>query len=83
VVAVPDARKGERLILVTQKKDATRADFMVFARQRGASDLMIPAEIMVMDKLPLLGNGKVDLVSLNKTVSELYAARTEPARAHA
>src|SRR5262249_46047328 len=27
VVAVPDLRKGERLIMVTQKKDATRAEF--------------------------------------------------------
>src|SRR5205807_8616798 len=30
VVAVPDARKGERLILATEKKDATRSEFMTF-----------------------------------------------------
>ena len=34
VVAVPDPRKGERLILVTQKKDATRAEFQAFANAR-------------------------------------------------
>jgi hypothetical protein len=29
VAALPDARKGERLVLVTEKKDATRAAFQV------------------------------------------------------
>src|SRR6202030_2142331 len=32
VVAVPDARKGERLILVTQQKAATRSEFQMLAR---------------------------------------------------
>jgi acyl-[acyl-carrier-protein]-phospholipid O-acyltransferase/long-chain-fatty-acid--[acyl-carrier-protein] ligase len=75
VLAAPDPRKGERLILVTQQKDATRQQFMAFARERGASDLMIPSEIMVFDKLPLLGSGKVDLVTLNKLVQERLAAK--------
>ena len=73
VVAVPDARKGERLILATQKKDATRAEFMTFAKQQHAADLMIPSEIMIFDKLPVLGSGKVDLVSLAKLVAERRA----------
>jgi len=76
VVAVPDARKGERLILVTQQKDAARSQFIAFARQRGAAELMIPSEIMILDKMPLLGSGKVDLVSLNKLVQEAAAAKT-------
>src|SRR5690606_37983352 len=56
VAAVPDARKGERLVMVTQQKDATRSAFQAFARSRGAADLMVPAEIVVMEKLPLLGS---------------------------
>jgi acyl-[acyl-carrier-protein]-phospholipid O-acyltransferase/long-chain-fatty-acid--[acyl-carrier-protein] ligase len=84
VLAVPDARKGERLILATQKKDATRAEFMTFAKQRHAADLMIPAEVMIFDKLPMLGSGKVDLVSLAKLVAERVAAKPEAmARAQA
>jgi acyl-[acyl-carrier-protein]-phospholipid O-acyltransferase/long-chain-fatty-acid--[acyl-carrier-protein] ligase len=75
-VAVPDARKGERLILVTQQKDATRSQFIAFARERHASELMIPAEIMVLDKMPMLGSGKVDMMSLNKLVQEQVAAKT-------
>jgi acyl-[acyl-carrier-protein]-phospholipid O-acyltransferase/long-chain-fatty-acid--[acyl-carrier-protein] ligase len=75
VVAVPDPRKGERLILVTQQKDATRSQFIAFARERGASELMIPAEIMVLDKMPILGTGKVDQVSVVKLVQEHVAAK--------
>jgi acyl-[acyl-carrier-protein]-phospholipid O-acyltransferase/long-chain-fatty-acid--[acyl-carrier-protein] ligase len=84
VVAVSDARKGERLILATQKKDATRPEFMAFAKQQHAADLMIPSEIMIFEHLPVLGSGKVDLVTLAKEVKERVAAKPEPmARAQA
>jgi acyl-[acyl-carrier-protein]-phospholipid O-acyltransferase / long-chain-fatty-acid--[acyl-carrier-protein] ligase len=75
VVAVPDARKGERLILVTDKHGATRADFQAYARSQHASELMFPAEIIVLDKLPLLGSGKPDLQTLQKLVGDQIAAK--------
>ncbi len=75
VVSVPDPRKGERLILVTQQKDASRSAFIAFARERGASELMFPAEIYAIDKMPILGSGKVDMVSVAKLVHEQIAAK--------
>jgi acyl-[acyl-carrier-protein]-phospholipid O-acyltransferase/long-chain-fatty-acid--[acyl-carrier-protein] ligase len=77
VVAMPDLRKGERLILLTQQKDATRADFQAFAKARHASDLMIPSEVSVIDKLPLLGSGKVDTMATAKLVHERLAAKPD------
>jgi acyl-[acyl-carrier-protein]-phospholipid O-acyltransferase/long-chain-fatty-acid--[acyl-carrier-protein] ligase len=77
VVAVPDLRKGERLILVTPQKGATRAELLAFAKSRHASDLMIPAEVWVEDPLPMLGSGKVDMMGLAKLVHERLAARPE------
>jgi acyl-[acyl-carrier-protein]-phospholipid O-acyltransferase/long-chain-fatty-acid--[acyl-carrier-protein] ligase len=79
VVAVPDVRKGERLLLYTQKKGATRSEFMAFARERHASDLMIPAEVIVMDKLPLLGSGKVDYLNLTAVAREHVARKASVA----
>jgi acyl-[acyl-carrier-protein]-phospholipid O-acyltransferase/long-chain-fatty-acid--[acyl-carrier-protein] ligase len=79
VVAVPDERKGERLILVTDKRAATRADFQAYARSKHASELMSPAEVIVLDKLPLLGSGKPDLVALQKFVREQMAAKASAA----
>jgi acyl-[acyl-carrier-protein]-phospholipid O-acyltransferase / long-chain-fatty-acid--[acyl-carrier-protein] ligase len=79
VVAVPDARKGERLILVTDKRSATRADFQTFARSKHAAELTFPSEIIVLDKLPLLGSGKPDLITLQKLVNEQTAAKATAA----
>src|SRR5205807_2678330 len=42
VATAPDARKGEKLVLVTQKQGAKRSDFQAYAKAKGASDLMIP-----------------------------------------
>jgi acyl-[acyl-carrier-protein]-phospholipid O-acyltransferase/long-chain-fatty-acid--[acyl-carrier-protein] ligase len=82
VAAVPDPRKGERLVLVTQQKDATRSQFQQFAREKGASELMVPSEFIYLDKLPLLGSGKVDMVAVAKFVRERFAAQPDvPARA--
>jgi acyl-[acyl-carrier-protein]-phospholipid O-acyltransferase/long-chain-fatty-acid--[acyl-carrier-protein] ligase len=75
IIAVPDPRKGERLILATQQKNATRSQFIAFAREHHASELMIPSEIMILDKMPMLGSGKVDLISLAKLVQEHVAAK--------
>jgi len=74
VASVPDARKGERLIMVTQKKDATRGEFQAFARSRGASELMTPAEVITMEKVPLLGTGKIDNMAVTRLVKERFAA---------
>jgi acyl-[acyl-carrier-protein]-phospholipid O-acyltransferase / long-chain-fatty-acid--[acyl-carrier-protein] ligase len=74
VAAVPDARKGERLILVTQQRGATRSEFQTFARDKHASELMLPSEVWVVDKVPLLGSGKVDMVAVAKLVEERISA---------
>ena len=79
VAAVPDARKGERLILVTDKHGATRGEFQAYARSRHASELMLPAELIVLHKLPLLGSGKVDHLALAKFVREQGAAKVAAA----
>ncbi len=79
VVAIPDERKGERLILVTDKHGATRADFQAYARSKHASELMNPAEIIILDRLPLLGSGKPDLMALQKFVREQAAAKAAAA----
>ena len=79
VTAIPDARKGERLIMVTDKTGATRAEFQAYARGKHASELMLPAEVLVLDKLPMLGSGKVDQLAVEKFVREQAAARVAAA----
>jgi acyl-[acyl-carrier-protein]-phospholipid O-acyltransferase/long-chain-fatty-acid--[acyl-carrier-protein] ligase len=79
VAAIADARKGERLVMITNKHGATRAEFHAFARSKHASELMLPAEIVVLDKLPMLGSGKVDQWAIEKFVREQAAAKAAAA----
>jgi acyl-[acyl-carrier-protein]-phospholipid O-acyltransferase/long-chain-fatty-acid--[acyl-carrier-protein] ligase len=78
---VPDQRKGERLILVTEERSATRAAFGAHAKGKGASDLMIPADVIVVDKVPVLGSGKLDFAGVAKLVRERAEQKPEPAAA--
>ena len=70
VSSIPDPRKGERLIMVTDKHGASRSEFMAYARSKHASELMVPAEVVVLDKMPMLGSGKVDQLAIDKFVRE-------------
>jgi acyl-[acyl-carrier-protein]-phospholipid O-acyltransferase/long-chain-fatty-acid--[acyl-carrier-protein] ligase len=52
-----------------------------FARSRGATELMVPAEIIVIEKLPLLGTGKIDNMAVTKQIKERFAAVPMPQQA--
>ncbi len=67
---VPDPRKGERIVLVTNKAGAKRSDLAAFVRASGASETMVPGEVLTLDKLPLLGSGKIDNIALTNLVRQ-------------
>ena len=66
VVAVPDARKGEALVLLTTRADATSAALLAHARAKGAAEIAVPRVVRVVEALPLLGTGKVDYVAATR-----------------
>jgi acyl-[acyl-carrier-protein]-phospholipid O-acyltransferase / long-chain-fatty-acid--[acyl-carrier-protein] ligase len=57
-------------VLVTSRKKASRQEILAFFKQHGISELNIPKHIIVLDKVPLLGTGKTDYVSVQKRVNE-------------
>ena len=73
VVAAPDPKKGERLIMVTAQPGATRAEVQAWMKTKGASEMMTPAAVIVLDEMPLLGSGKTDYVKLAEIVRERMA----------
>src|SRR5690606_16176060 len=73
VVALPDPRKGERLALLTTQGDAARESIMRHAKARGASDLMVPSQVIPVPKLPLLGSGKPDFLASQKLAEQIVA----------
>jgi len=64
VIAAPDPKKGERLLLATTQPGATRAEAQAWLKIKGASELMAPAVVVTLDEIPLLGSGKTDYVKL-------------------
>jgi acyl-[acyl-carrier-protein]-phospholipid O-acyltransferase / long-chain-fatty-acid--[acyl-carrier-protein] ligase len=60
VVSIPDARKGEQLVLVTDKADADKSALLTEARAQGFADLWVPKAVLVVPQIPVLGSGKVD-----------------------
>src|SRR5262249_59220670 len=76
-VSMPDARKGERIVLLTTQKDADRAAMQRQAKAAGASELAVPASVQVVDKIPLLGSGKTDYVAATAMARELAPGAEE------
>jgi acyl-[acyl-carrier-protein]-phospholipid O-acyltransferase/long-chain-fatty-acid--[acyl-carrier-protein] ligase len=73
VLAVPDARKGEALVLVTTRAAATVAEILAQARARGLPELSVPRTILERDALPLLASGKIDYPALQRQITQLHA----------
>ena len=59
VVALPDPRKGEQIVLITEKPDADRDVLLAHSREQGFSELWVPKGILVSG-VPVLGSGKTD-----------------------
>ena len=73
-VAVPDGRKGEQIVLLTDAKEANREELIVWARNHGVSELSVPRRIMIVESIPLLATGKTDYVTVQKTAAKDYAS---------
>ncbi|RWH18954.1 AMP-binding protein [Mesorhizobium sp.] len=65
-VAVPDKRRGERIVLVTTADDANAEELRQFGKKAGAAELMVPNDIIKVEEIPVLGSGKTDYVSARK-----------------
>jgi acyl-[acyl-carrier-protein]-phospholipid O-acyltransferase/long-chain-fatty-acid--[acyl-carrier-protein] ligase len=74
VVTVPDAKRGEQLVLVTDQVDAARAPLAAAAREGGLPEIFVPRSIVRVPKIPILGTGKVDYVSAGKLAADLAQA---------
>lgn len=68
-VSVPDGRKGERIVLFLAEPEALGAglaELREHIRAQGRSPLLAPSRLIRVEKLPLLGSGKTDYVTLKQ-----------------
>ena len=69
IVAIPDAKKGEQIILMTTSKTLTRSDISMYFKANQITELSVPKEIIAVEKLPLLGTGKIDYVAIKNILT--------------
>jgi acyl-[acyl-carrier-protein]-phospholipid O-acyltransferase/long-chain-fatty-acid--[acyl-carrier-protein] ligase len=74
VISMPDPKKGERLVLVTDRFDATAAPLVAYAQQTGAPELAVPRKILKVTEVPVLGTGKTDYVAIQR-IAEMELAK--------
>ena len=66
VVSIPDPKKGERLVLITDHPGAVTADLLHHAQAVGAPDLAVPRKIVKVGQPVLLGTGKTDYAAVQR-----------------
>jgi acyl-[acyl-carrier-protein]-phospholipid O-acyltransferase/long-chain-fatty-acid--[acyl-carrier-protein] ligase len=60
-LSFPDPRKGEQLLLVTDKPAASKDELLAYARREGFPELWVPKAILIVPAVPVLASGKIDL----------------------
>lgn len=70
VTAVSHPRKGETLVLVTDRPEADRRELLDWAKAHGVSELMLPKTIVCADTLPVLGTGKLDYAAISEIAGD-------------
>ena len=70
--AVPDARKGEKVIMLVTS-DALESKLREDMVAAGVSPLMLPSQVIKVEAIPKLGSGKTDFTALNQLANEAVA----------
>jgi acyl-[acyl-carrier-protein]-phospholipid O-acyltransferase/long-chain-fatty-acid--[acyl-carrier-protein] ligase len=67
-VNLPCPKKGERIVVLTEKVGATLQEIKEAAKAQGLQELVVPSSL-VIGKVPILGTGKIDFQSSKKVAA--------------
>ena len=75
VTAVPDVKKGERLIVLHTEMPKTPAELREGLKEAGLPNIFIPSEdsFLRVPEIPVLGSGKLDLKGLKVMAEEHFS----------
>jgi acyl-[acyl-carrier-protein]-phospholipid O-acyltransferase/long-chain-fatty-acid--[acyl-carrier-protein] ligase len=73
-LALPDPRKGEQVVLVTDQPDADKDALLAHARKEGFPELWVPKTVFIVPEVPVLASGKVDLQATHALVADRQKA---------
>jgi acyl-[acyl-carrier-protein]-phospholipid O-acyltransferase/long-chain-fatty-acid--[acyl-carrier-protein] ligase len=69
-ITIPDDKKGEQIIILTDYNKATREEIADYFKIQNMPAIATPRKIMLVDAIPLLGTGKIDYQSAKKLVAQ-------------
>jgi len=77
VTAVPDAKKGERLVVVHTQLEQTPQEICEHLGSLGLPNLWIPGRdsFLQVEQIPVLGTGKLDLKGLGEVAKEHFGGK--------
>jgi acyl-[acyl-carrier-protein]-phospholipid O-acyltransferase / long-chain-fatty-acid--[acyl-carrier-protein] ligase len=73
-IALPDARKGEQVVLLTDNPAATAEALLANARAQGIAEVMVPRVVVNVPSVPLLATGKADYPAAKALAEERLTA---------
>lgn len=75
--SVPDAKKGEHIVLVTNHAHAARKELVDAAHAHGIGELYIPRQIIYTDRPPVMASGKIDYRAVQVLVQSILHSPAE------
>ena len=67
---MPDPKRGEQIVLVTEAREAKRRELLAWAQTQGVPEISVPKKVIHVKELAVLGTGKLDYVSITKLAKE-------------
>ncbi len=72
-VTMPDPRKGEQVILLSEDPELTREKIHAYAQASGIPELSVPRRVYNVSTVPVLGTGKIDYSAVKQHAEMLFA----------
>lgn len=70
LVRLPDEKRGEQLIAYTDNPQASLKQIQDYFKKQGFSELWVPKKVEILEKMLLMGTGKIDYPALEKLAKE-------------
>lgn len=70
-VTLPDPRKGEQVILLSDSEACNREDILAWAKNHGVPELSVPRRVFHVPEIAVLGTGKIDYATVKAQAEDL------------
>ena len=65
-----DPKKGQKIVLITNCLEAKLEDLRSLIKSAGLTEIYVPAQLIIIEQIPLLGSGKVDYSKIQELIME-------------